>query len=1220
MLLDFNFPTNYIETSNAVKVNSLLYAGLARGLCTATPVYGAGSLTRRRTLLTSHRLANILGGILADLIFSARFLEGARSLRCGLKVSKMRLSLNSALIFTPSTLLVIVLLAASLLVAQQPGPTPVPAELDSLKQELAGFQQSGDLANQIRTLSKIGLYYRNNKEYGQAADCFNQALAISVKVGDTHWQAIMHYSLGLTAKLSGDREAERQQYEAGLKIFRAETDENSQFFIARTLYDLATLSRDENDIAAAIKFREEALSIFRQIKEGDNELSALIKLADDYRAAGNLNKSLDLYTQLQKLYEARGDKRNLAYVVSFIAQVQNQKGDKRAAADSYENAVQRCRDAGIKLCEGDGLRALGTIYTYFGDFKKALSYFQAAVTSYHAAGDAVTENRVSGDLASLYVVMGDFANARLQIEKNIATSSQIGDKASEASGWAQRSLLDLYTGKFSDALTHAEMASKIAEDNKLTVSKSLILTNLSVIYTTIGLNEKAVQTAEDLLETFANEKDTVNVEEALVLAASAYRRVPDLAKAEEYLKRALSISQKLGDKVNEITILNQLGDISVRRRDLSAAEAYFQQALKVNSQVKSRMYEAVTMGNLAFLYAMEGRHDQQTLDTLLKALALADEQGFQTLVAQDLGGLMVYWDKASNPGLAIFYGKQAVNLLQSLRGTLQKFDKQAKQAYVAQFEKAYRTLADILVRQGRIPEAEAVLAMLKQEEYFDFVRRDAGEAGQLLAKVSLSPEEQKAFEEYRKYSDQLTAMGKEYGELQNESLSYDVGKFPKQARLDELEKLIANANKVFNIFLDDLKKSLGEKDVRVGTVESGTQALLKEIDEPRTVFISTISADDRLNIILTTASVQKAYTVDIKVGDMNKLVEDFRKELRNPTIDPRPAGKALYDKLFPVELKKDIDAVKADTILWSLDGTLRYVPMAALWDGNKYLVESYKNVEITLASTKYLTEPANRTGWKMLGAGVSRAATVTDVAGIERSFPALAAVPDELCRVVDDPLTAAGCKPLDGGKPGVIAGKELLDDQFTFSSFQASVARYPVVHISSHFSLNPGNENDSFLLLGGGDNRKLTLDDIRTKKVNFANVNLLTLSACNTGMASAARSNGVEVEGFGALAQMEGARSVLASLWSVADTSTRDLMVEFYRQLGSNSKVTKADALRNAQLALLYGSYKLPDSPGDSRGASYTSTATGKPFVKDPKAPFAHPYYWSPFILMGNWK
>jgi CHAT domain-containing protein len=344
--------------------------------------------------------------------------------------------------------------------------------------------------------------------------------------------------------------------------------------------------------------------------------------------------------------------------------------------------------------------------------------------------------------------------------------------------------------------------------------------------------------------------------------------------------------------------------------------------------------------------------------------------------------------------------------------------------------------------------------------------------------------------------------------------------------------------------------------------------------------------------------------------------------LRNPGLDPRTAGKALYDKLFPATLKKDIDAIMADTILWSLDGTLRYIPVAALWDGDKYLVESYKNVMITLASRESLTKPvSDRKAWKMLAVGVSKAASITDYAGATRKFDALPAVPDELCRVVADPALSGPCKTLSGGKSGVINGKELLDDTFTLASFKAYVARFPVVHISSHFSLNPGNEDDSFLLLGGGDDRKLTLSAIRGKSADFTNVDLLTLSACNTGMASGARSNGVEVEGFGALAQNQGAKAVLASLWSVADSSTRDLMVEFYRQLESDTKVTKADALRNAQLALLYGSYKSAGSPDYNRGAGYTGqTAIGAPFKKDPKAPFAHPYYWSPFILMGNWK
>jgi CHAT domain-containing protein len=205
----------------------------------------------------------------------------------------------------------------------------------------------------------------------------------------------------------------------------------------------------------------------------------------------------------------------------------------------------------------------------------------------------------------------------------------------------------------------------------------------------------------------------------------------------------------------------------------------------------------------------------------------------------------------------------------------------------------------------------------------------------------------------------------------------------------------------------------------------------------------------------------------------------------------------------------------------------------------------------------------------------------------------------------------------------VVLRKSLLDEEFTLQNFRNNLGRYPIVHIASHFSLNAGNENDSYLLLGGGDERKLTLASVRQGGAKFIGVELLTLSACNTVMSSGSKSNGVEIEGFGMLAQNKGAKSVVASLWAVADSSTRDLMIGFYQQLETNEKIGKADALRNAQLSLLTGKNKAGDNPlwrdridvlGSGEGT------TRKPFKTDPNAPFAHPYYWSPFILIGNWR
>ncbi|MCY7377477.1 MAG: CHAT domain-containing protein [Pyrinomonadaceae bacterium] len=139
----------------------------------------------------------------------------------------------------------------------------------------------------------------------------------------------------------------------------------------------------------------------------------------------------------------------------------------------------------------------------------------------------------------------------------------------------------------------------------------------------------------------------------------------------------------------------------------------------------------------------------------------------------------------------------------------------------------------------------------------------------------------------------------------------------------------------------------------------------------------------------------------------------------------------------------------------------------------------------------------------------------------------------------------------------------------------------------------------------------------------FVGVELLTLSACNTAMTAGNKSNGLEVEGFGALAQRQGAKSVLATLWAVADSSTRDLMSGFYRILETDAKVSKAEALRRAQIALIRGNYQPAQITENRRSESvrFGASANNFPkFVKDENAPFAHPFYWSPFVLIGNWR
>ena len=343
---------------------------------------------------------------------------------------------------------------------------------------------------------------------------------------------------------------------------------------------------------------------------------------------------------------------------------------------------------------------------------------------------------------------------------------------------------------------------------------------------------------------------------------------------------------------------------------------------------------------------------------------------------------------------------------------------------------------------------------------------------------------------------------------------------------------------------------------------------------------------------------------------------DFRQALDDPRSNPVPLAQELY-RILIGPVADDLEGAKATTLMWSLDDVLRYLPVAALHDGKDYLVAKYRNEVFTPASISHLAERPDVQNWRGLAMGVSKA---------YGNFPALPSVPEELSRVVRDPSTA--------DKEGVLPGRLMLDAAFTEDSMKQALGQgYPLIHIASHFDFEPGNETNSFLLLGGksAEGAHLTLAELREDPdLAFTDTQLLTLSACDTAMGGSA-GDGREVDGLGILAQQKGAKAVVASLWEVNDASTGLMMQEFYRLWTTNHAIVESrsaapspsrTSARPANKFLRRR--RAPQRPSpiprrkftwkQSRSAAYTqkhaTAASG----------YTHPYYWAPFILFGNWQ
>lgn len=1047
------------------------------------------------------------------------------------------------------------------------------------------LREIGDKHREALAWNSVGLIELEQNVEQQAVVAFSRALTLFRETGDKTQEGVSTFNLAGVSEKSRDFRKAITLFEQALTRFREIGDK------AKEAAALASIGYDHSqlgDLERAVDYYTQALAIDRKIENKAGEARTLNNLGLAYDAAGQKPKALENFKGALLVYEALDDRYGQATVSANIGHSLSSAGDNVRALEYYTKSLLISRAIRDHSSEAQALANLGLIYQIRGETERMEELYAESLALCRSSGDKDGEAALLTALGFFFHSARNFAKARdsfgsaarLCGESNpmCASSTQIGLGA-----------VHKEQAEYQRAIESYNVAISLARSAKFREGEILGLNTLGQVYLYLGLNQQALDSFDQALRVSESigRKDS----EALSLGnvAQAYFAMEDYQKSLDHSKRALSIVRLTGNKNLEMYFLNNSGLALVEMKRPSESLAYFENALNISRSQRNRQGEALNLLNLGYANS-EMKDYIRAMPFLRQALyisAMIEDPNTETLV---LGTIAKSLYDQGKLALAAVYGKQALNGVQSERKNLQGFDLETQRAFIKKWDKGYRELANLFIELGRIAEAERVLDMLKEEELFDYLRRDDAVSDSFTAKMSLDPAEKRAIEEYNKHRDHLTFLGKELGELQVESKRYEPGKFPNQKRLDELERLIANANKVFNAFLDDLKAQFGESDRRTAKVEnlSGSQAFLKELGQPGTVMISTIVGEDKLNLIVTTADAQRAHVVNIKAAELNKLVARFRSDARNPRTDSHTAGKALHDKLFPASLQKDLEGVKADTLVWSLDGTLRYVPIAALWDGKQYLVEKYKNVLITLATRDRLgLAPVERSKWQVLGAGVSKEATLKESDGTPKTFEALTSVPEELCGVVADPEQQ--CGSFENAKNGLLTGKSLLDDRFTLSNFKNNLGRFPVVHIASHFSLNPGNENDSYLLLGGGDQRRFTLADVRQGGAKFLGVELLTLSACNTAMSTGNRSNGVEVEGFGALAQNQGAKSVVASLWPVADVSTRDLMIEFYKQLEATPRVSKAEALQRAQLSLMKGKY-------------------------------AHPYYWSPFILMGNWQ
>ena len=832
-----------------------------------------------------------------------------------------------------------------------------------------------------------------------------------------------------------------------------------------------------------------------------------------------------------------------------------------------------------------------------GRFAEAAAVMQQAVATYQQQADTLSQAIALSNLALAYQQLGSWQQANEAVQTSLSLLSHSPQSTRHTSGIAQtldiRGQLQFAQGQAELALTSWQQAAeryRILGDNNRLVQNQI---NQSRALQTLGLHGRSLRLLDEQSQALASQPNSLTKAAELRSLGEGLRAVGNLEESQAHLEESLAIAQELQAErqtnpntigsASEAIALAQLslGNTAHAQEKTAAALDWYQKAaagsaatqlqanlnrlslLVENSQYGQaeplisdvqRQLEALPLSRTT-VYARINLADSLSkaseistpLDaaTLLSAAAKQSEQlGDLRTQSYALGLLGELYERSQQWSFAKDLTQQALQLATSANAADATYLWQWQMGRIskAQSEQAQS-------EQSRMPEKAlseyrtAAIASYQQAiETLQSLRLDI---------ASINPDQQFSFRE------SVEPAYREYMAL----LLHPVAGEPQQADLSAAREALESLQTVElqNFF----REACIDVPIAIDRVVEQTEAFADRSSNALAAVVYPIILQDSLEVVLKLPNQSELihYSTAISQKHVEQTLSDLRSQITQPEsqLSVESLSRQVYDWLIrPAE--SALSSSEVGTLVFVLDGFLKNIPMAALYDGEHYLVEAY-GVALTPGLELLSPQPIERQKMRLLFAGLSDAVEgFTPLTAVEAERTGIVAEVPQTTVLFNQSFTA-----------------DALEDQIEQTSFQ-------VVHLATHGEFS-SDLSKTFLR---SSDRRINMDELndilQTRQTQFDPIELLTLSACQT-----AEGDERAALGLAGVAVRAGARSTLASLWSIDDRSSAFLMTEFYRQLVQNPSFSKSQALRQAQL-------KLVNHPN-----------------------YRHPSYWAPYILLGNW-
>jgi CHAT domain-containing protein len=636
--------------------------------------------------------------------------------------------------------------------------------------------------------------------------------------------------------------------------------------------------------------------------------------------------------------------------------------------------------------------------------------------------------------------------------------------------------------------------------------------------------------------------------QSLVQAADLAHQKGEMANARQMVEQARQIFAA-ANKLN--SVVTATGFLAVIARDedkLDEAAARAEEALVLAR--KTGNFAVVSGAARTFASIRVKQNQLDRAKSLIEEAQAADvKTGSIGDRIATLGVSGEIFEARGDNDRALEAYKEAVKLVESVRATA------ASETAFADVKRNYRPYERIvraLIKLNRADEAFDYLNRAKSKKLQDSLRLSSMKSGDKTMQALLD-----------RASGLETKLQATNAQLQAEQARPESDR--DKVKIENLKQVVASTQGEFRKVVEQIKTSNPNYE-KFMTVNPKALKETQRSIPPGVMLIQYAPLGDQLYVFLVSKENIKIVIAAAKPEELWKKIKTLRKQITSGESGA-PLTKnltSLYDLLIsPIE--SELEPIKV--LAFIPNQLLFYLPMQALAkkqaDGSvRYLIEDKQVVYLTAADVMKVVQPPDqeksRDGMVAFGnpTGANLPAAEREVKAIAQVFPAT--------------------EVLSGGEVTKVAlnAEERLNKR--------------IVHFATHGILNATTPSESYIQLAASPNASqehLTVGEVWD--LPFKKVTLVTLSACESALGDK-EPDGGEITTLAEAFSSAGATTVLASLWSVGDESTKELMVEFYRQLAAG--ISKAEALQSAEIKLL----------------------------KNPK--YSRPLYWAPFILMGDWR